>query len=66
MIGEDYGIRMLVCCNINHKHHNWCGYIVERLGIDSIESYKEFDFNTLNGEIPKSKIEAFIELQNRL
>jgi len=56
----------LVACTIKHRQHQLCSYIVERLGIDSIESYKEFDFNTLNGEIPKSKIEAFIELQNRL
>lgn len=66
MIGEDYGIRMLVYCNIKHRQHQLCAHYVEWLGIDSIESYKEFNFNTLNGEIPQSKIEAFIELQNRL
>lgn len=66
MIGEDYGIRMLVYCNIKHRQHQLCSHIVEWLGIDSIESYKKFNFNTLDDEIPQSKIEAFIELQNRL
>ena len=66
MRGVEWGFRIFISCNIKHPHMELCSYIVEQLDIDSIESYKEFDFNTLNGEIPKSKIEAFIELQNRL
>jgi hypothetical protein len=66
MVGIEWGFRIFISCNIKHPHMELCSYIVEQLDIDSIESYKEFDFNTLNGEIPKSKIEAFIELQNRL
>jgi hypothetical protein len=63
---EEYNIDLIVYCNINHRHHQLCSSIVEWLGIDSIESYKKFDFNTLIGEYSKSKIEAFKELQNRL
>jgi hypothetical protein len=41
-----------------------CGHIVESLGIDSIESFKTFDFN--NKGIPVGKLKALIELQNKL
>jgi hypothetical protein len=60
----DYNIRMFVELNINHKHMNLCGHIVESLGIDSIESFKTFDFN--NKGIPAGKLKALIELQNKL
>ena len=60
----DYDIRMFVELNINHKHMSLCGHIVESLGIDSIESFKTFDFN--NKGIPVGKLKALIELQNKL
>jgi len=66
MVGIEWGFGIFISCNIKHPHMNLCSHIVEWLGIDSIESYNKFDFNTLIGEIPKSKIEAFKELQNRL
>ena len=66
MIGVEWGFRIFISCNIKHPHMELCSYIVEQLDIDSIESYKKFDFNTLIGEISISKVEAFKELQNRL
>jgi hypothetical protein len=62
-IGSDFHLK--VSCNIKHHQKNLCSYIIEQLGINDIESYKKFDFNTLIWEIPNSKIEAFKELQNR-
>ena len=60
----DYNIRMFVELNINHKHMSLCGHIVDSLGIDSIESFKTFDF--YNKGISMGKLKAIIELQNKL
>ena len=77
MIKEDKYISNMSC----NSYVYWCSkrfeiefglpftshmsYSIVYPGINSIESYKKFDFNTLIGEYPKSKIEAFKELQNR-